>query len=225
MAENVMLEVFFLAQFDCPYFLNKNSKIILDVILGQKILSHADDVSRNKSPHNFGLYVHNSALTQESDLLEEIIIMFAQLSPDSRMMKRLSNGMSCPLKTYLHIEAITVFIEALIDDGHKSSVWLNRKELHIAIHQRVKQLWCDRLVRVKCGVRGHIGVKSLNLKNLYTHVGRQQEDCLVSVLGKLRGRVIDVDHLRRGTQGVKIMLRNDYDNAELKVSQEWFMRQ
>lgn len=49
-----MLEVFFLAQFDCPYFLNKNSKIILDVILGQKILSHADDVSRNKSPHNLG---------------------------------------------------------------------------------------------------------------------------------------------------------------------------
>lgn len=32
-----MLEVFFLAQFDCPYFLNKNSKIILDVILGQKM--------------------------------------------------------------------------------------------------------------------------------------------------------------------------------------------
>lgn len=82
--------------------------------------------------------MHNSALTQESDFLEEIIIIFTQLSPDTSMLKRLSNGMSCPLMTYLHIEAITVFIEVLIDDGHNSSVWLNRKELHIAVHQRVK---------------------------------------------------------------------------------------
>lgn len=50
--------------------------------------------------------------------------------------------------TYLHIKAVTVFIEVLIDDSHNSSVAVHREKLHTAVKQGVNQLRGDGFVRV-----------------------------------------------------------------------------